>query len=71
VPKASFTPSDQQKQKIAAAIRAAKRRDEADAEYRRLLNELHHDDKVPVAHLAEVFDVERKTIYRHLGRSMT
>jgi hypothetical protein len=28
-------------------------------------------DAVPVAHLADCLGVERKTIYRHLGRSMT
>jgi transcriptional regulator of acetoin/glycerol metabolism len=71
VPKASFTPTEQQQQKIDLAKEAATRRDEADAEYRRLLTELHNEDGVPVAHLAKEFDVERKTLYRHLGRSMT
>lgn len=28
-------------------------------------------DAVPIAHLAERMGVERKTIYRHLGRTMT
>lgn len=71
VPKAAFTPSEENQRKIARAKDAARRRDEADAEYRELLAELHNEDGVPVAHLAKEFDVERKTLYRHLGRSMT
>jgi AcrR family transcriptional regulator len=28
-------------------------------------------DAVPIAHMAERLGVERRTVYRHLGRSMT
>ena len=47
---------------------------EAEAEYKRrlgLLIDAGGEWKVPVAHVAERLGVERKTVYRHTGRSMT
>lgn len=47
---------------------------EAETEYKRRLTDLidpQGEWKVPVAHIAERLDVERKTVYRHTGRSMT
>jgi hypothetical protein len=46
---------------------------EVEAEYKRALVEVHDPDgdDVPIAHLAERIGIERKTVYRHLGRSMT
>jgi transcriptional regulator of acetoin/glycerol metabolism len=45
---------------------------EIETEYKRKLAALAAPDghDVPVAHLAERLGVERKTVYRHLGRSM-
>lgn len=43
-----------------------------EAEYKRALAELAQPvGPVPIAHFAERLGVERKTVYRHLGRSMT
>jgi transcriptional regulator of acetoin/glycerol metabolism len=45
-----------------------------DAEYRERLTALLDAEgewKVPVAHMAALLDLERKTVYRHTGRSMT
>lgn len=44
-----------------------------DAKYREKLAILadKEGDAVPIAHLAARLGVERKTVYRHLGRSMT
>ena len=47
---------------------------DTEAEYRRRLAALidqQGDWKVPVAHIATLLDVERKTVYRHAGRPMT
>jgi hypothetical protein len=47
---------------------------EAEAEYKGRLARLidpQGDWKVPVAHIADRLGVERKTVYRHTGRSMT
>lgn len=56
--------------RIDAAVDAHRRSQEADAEYRRIIAELADAD-VPIAHIAERIGVQRKTVYRHLGRSMT
>ena len=44
----------------------------AEAEYKRRLTELVAADgghKVPISHLAERLDIERKTVYSHAGMS--
>lgn len=56
---------------IAEIVLQARRRDEADARYRSLLTLAVNERDVPVAYLAEQLGVERKTVYRHAGRSMT
>lgn len=46
----------------------------AEAEYKRQLTALVDGEgewKVPISHLAERLEIERKTVYRHTGRSMT
>lgn len=45
----------------------------AEAEYKAALTKITDpkDWDVPVAHMAEQIGVERKTVYRHTGRSMT
>ncbi len=70
VPRAAWTPDEEQKKLIAAIKRAKKKWDEAEVEYKALLAK-GGDAGIPVAHLSKELDVERKTIYRHLGRSMT
>jgi transcriptional regulator of acetoin/glycerol metabolism len=68
--KAPFTPDDHQKKLLAAVKRAAKKKEAADAEYKEALAQCAQAN-IPVLRLSEELGVERKTIYRHLGRSMT
>lgn len=46
---------------------------EDEAKYKQALAEIidPNGDDVPVAHMAALLEVERKTVYRHAGRSMT
>lgn len=48
------------------------RQQQIEAEYKRALAALtdREGDAVPIAHIAERLGIERKTVYRHLGRSM-
>lgn len=39
-------------------------------EYRALLTELIEQDGVPVAYMASQLGLQRKTVYRHIGRPM-
>ncbi|MFD1366238.1 hypothetical protein [Actinoplanes sichuanensis] len=45
----------------------------AEAEYREALAAVVDPDRdgVPIAYMARELGLERKTVYRHLGRSMT
>lgn len=70
VPKPSFTPDEQQAKMLAALKRAHAKVAAADAEYKRLLAECA-DAGIPILTLAKTVGAERKTVYRHLGRSMT
>ncbi|MEU8334715.1 hypothetical protein [Micromonospora tulbaghiae] len=65
-------PNDDVAARIAAVVERYKRWHEAEAEYKALLAEVadHDRDDVPIAYLADQLGVERKTVYRHLGRSM-
>lgn len=67
-------PSDEVAARIARAVALAKQRDELDAEYKAELVALVDPDgahRVPVAYMADQLGIERKTVYRHAGRSMT
>lgn len=59
--------------RLDAVVDLRRRFSEVEAEYRRKLAHLadKEGDAVPIAHLATRLGVERKTVYRHLGRSMT
>jgi predicted GIY-YIG superfamily endonuclease len=48
-----------------------RQRQEIEAEYKQALAELISSDDVPIGYIASRLGVERKTVYRHLGRSMT
>lgn len=60
---------EEQKKLLAAVIRAAKKATDAETEYKRLLAECAAAD-VPILQIAAALGVQRKTIYRHLGRPM-
>jgi len=55
---------------VAALFR---RQQQIEAEYKRELAALtdKEGDAVPIAYMAERLGIQRKTVYRHLGRSMT
>ncbi len=69
-PRAPFAPDENQQRLLDAVKDAHMRAAEAEAEYRRLLAECADAD-IPVATLAKTIGTERKSIYRHLGRSMS
>lgn len=68
--KPAFTPDDNQKRLLATVKRTAKKKEAAEAEYKQALADCAQAD-IPILRLSEELGVERKTIYRHLGRSMT
>lgn len=75
VPKQRYTPPNEQvAARIAKVVQLHREQEEAAARYKAALKEVvdkESGDGVPIAHMADQLDVERKTVYRHLGRSMT
>lgn len=72
VPKARFTPNEETEREIDELVDLRHKAVEAEAAYRAKLAELAQPNgPVPIAHLADRLGVVRKTVYRHLGRSMT
>jgi len=72
--KQRYSPDDEVAAEIAAAVELFQRKQEIDAQYKAALSKLADRENgrgVPIAHLAAALGVERKTIYRHLGRSMS
>jgi transcriptional regulator of acetoin/glycerol metabolism len=73
VPKQRYTPPTPDiAARIDKVVELYQRQQEIEAEYRRALAELTsaEGDAVPIAHVAGRLGVERKTVYRHLGRLM-
>lgn len=73
VPRPRYEPPDDNvASRIDKVVDLHRRKQEIEAEYRQLLTELADPevDDVPVAYLAKRLDMERKTIYRHIGRPM-
>ncbi|WP_412736946.1 hypothetical protein [Krasilnikovia sp. MM14-A1259] len=75
MPKSRYTPpSAEVEALIARTVDLAKRRQAIEDEYKGLLAKLVDptgEYQVPVAYMADQLGVERKTVYRHTGRSMT
>jgi transcriptional antiterminator len=72
VPKAKWTPDEQIEREVAALVEKHRKIAAAEAEYRADLARLAQPNgPVPIAYLADKLNVERKTVYRHLGRSMS
>lgn len=65
-----WTPDAEQAKLLAVLEAAAAAREKAEAAYRDALAKCAAAD-VPIKILAERLEIERKTVYRHLGRSMT
>ncbi|MFJ1539244.1 hypothetical protein ACIODS_11945 [Micromonospora chalcea] len=70
MPRTEWVPDDARRRKADKLVRLARRRDQLDTDYRKLLAELAdpHGDDVPVAYLAKRLNITRKTVYRHLGK---
>jgi hypothetical protein len=74
VPKPRYSPPTPEiDARVRRVVELYRQQQEVEAEYRKALAEVADPsgDAVPIAYLANQLDVERKTIYRHLGRSMT
>ena len=75
VAKQRYTPPNEEvAADIAELVNLLRQRDEIDAAYRERLAKLADRENgpgVPIAYLAAQLGLERKTVYRHLGRSMT
>jgi transcriptional regulator of acetoin/glycerol metabolism len=75
VPKQRYSPpNDEVAAEIAAAVELFRQKEEIDGKYREAIAKLADRERgrgVPIAYLAAQLGVERKTVYRHLGRSMT
>jgi hypothetical protein len=77
VPKQRYSPpNDEMAARIDRVVELYRRWQTAETEYKQALTELAEPppgdpEHVTIAHMAARLEVERKTIYRHLGRSMT
>jgi transcriptional regulator of acetoin/glycerol metabolism len=74
VPKSRYSPpSEDVAARIHKVVELYRRQQEVEAEYKRALAEVTAPEKdaVPIAYMAAQLGIERKTVYRHLGRSMT
>lgn len=65
-------PNDDVAKRIDHVVALHRQQQQVEAQYKAALAELvsSDGDAVPIAHIADRLDVERKTVYRHLGRSM-
>lgn len=73
VPRAKYAPSNEEvAARIAEVVRLYHAWRALEADYKAALAAVHDPakDDVPVSHLAEQIGVERKSVYRHLGRKM-
>jgi predicted GIY-YIG superfamily endonuclease len=66
-------PSAEVAKRIDHVVALYRQQQQIEAAYREELARLTNKegDAVPIAHVADRLGVERKTVYRHLGRSMT
>lgn len=74
VPKSRYSPpSDDVAARINRVVELYQRQQEVEADYKAALAEVTDAEKdaVPIAYMAAQLGLERKTVYRHLGRSMT
>jgi hypothetical protein len=74
VPKQRYSPpTPEVAARVERVVALFRQQQEVEAEYRRALAEVTRadGDAVPIAYVAGQLGVERKTVYRHLGRRMT
>ena len=73
-PRKYSPPNEQVAAEIAEVVALYRERQEIDEKYRArlaFLADKENGRSVPIATLAAELGIERKTVYRHLGRSMT
>jgi hypothetical protein len=77
VPKQRYSPpNDEVAARIDRVVELYRQWQDSEAQYKKALAELAapplgDPEHVTIAHIAGRLEVERKTVYRHLGRSMT
>ncbi|MGS2615142.1 hypothetical protein ACVCAH_11545 [Micromonospora sp. LZ34] len=69
MPRPTFTPDDAQRATLDALARLARRRKKLDEEADALMAKAD-EQGIPVSWIADHAQVQRKTVYRHLGRPM-
>lgn len=69
MPRSPWSPNADQTRLLAALKRDAEAREKAEEQYRTRLAECEQAG-IPIRRLADELGVERKTVYRHLGRPM-
>lgn len=69
MPRPTFTPSDAQRATLTALARLARRRKKLDEEADALIAKADGQG-IPISHIADSAQVQRKTVYRHLGKPM-
>lgn len=67
MPRPTWTPTPEQRRRIAAWLRAKRRRDAAIAQYLQQVAELVDEHDIQISHLIEVSGIERKRFYRELA----
>ncbi len=75
MPRSRFAPESEPAlaAEVAEVVALYRRAQETEAEYKAKLAKVIGSDpkpRVPIAYVAEQLGVERKTVYRHLGRPM-
>jgi len=65
-----WSPNADQRRLLVAVKRAHAKKAQVDAEYKKALADAAAAE-IPILHIANEIGVERKTVYRNLGRSMT
>lgn len=70
MPRPTFTPDDAQRATLDALTRLARRRKKLDKETDELMSKAE-EQGIPISWIADTAQVQRKTVYRHLGRPMS
>lgn len=74
VPKPRYSPPNADvAARIDAVVALYRQQQEIEAKYKQALAEVTRPDgdAVPIAHMADQLGLQRKTVYRHLGRPMS
>jgi transcriptional regulator of acetoin/glycerol metabolism len=64
-------PTPEVAEHVNRVVELFRKRQEIEDQYKTALTEVTAEDRVPIAYMAAVLGIERKTVYRHLGRAMS